>query len=230
MCGRYALISPVPEVEARVGAPFDPDLAAELPRYNAAPGQDLPIRRDAGGEIDAARWGFVPEGAERRADADHINARSETVREKPTFRDAFAADPEDPARGRCVVPADGFYEWTDEGPYYVAVEDGPALLAGVWAEWTPPTAQAGLDAFGAGGPADPEPVRTFAVLTNEPNALVSDLHHRMATVLDDGGAYLESGELPDAPFPAERMSARRVSTAVNDPSNDDPAVLTAPTE
>jgi len=230
MCGRYALISPVAEIEARVGARVGPDLAAELPRYNAAPGQELPIKRDAGDAVDAARWGFVPEGSRRRADADHINARSETVDEKPTFRDAFEADPENPTRGRCVVPVDGFYEWTDDGPYYVSVEDRPVLLAGVWEEWTPPTTQTGLDSFGAGGPEDPDPIRTFAVLTNEPNELVSELHHRMATVVSDPAAYLSAGALPDTPFPAERMSARRVSTAVNDPANDGPEVLTAPAE
>jgi len=232
MCGRYALVSPVPEIESRTGAPVDDAVAERLPRYNAAPGQDLPVLRDAGTEVETARWGFVPERADRRADADHINARAETIGEKPTFEAAYGADPQSTDRGRCLVPADGFYEWSDDGPHYVSVERGPALLAGVWETWTPPSSQTALNAFDESGATEttPDPVRTFAVLTTEPNGLVADLHHRMAVIVTDGEAWLREGTLPDEPFPAERMRSRRVSTAVNDPANDSPAVLTEPAE
>ena len=125
MCGRYSLFTPPEELEER----FDARFAFEFePRYNAAPSQRLPVIT---GEDPAAirrlEWGLIPRWADE-SDEGHINARAETVEEKPAFADAYeaAADAEDhdtPASGRCLVPADGFYEWADTGdgkrPYRV---------------------------------------------------------------------------------------------------------------
>ena len=122
---------------------FDATLRVEFePTYNAAPGQELPVVRGNASEnsktVESLRWGLVPSWAD---DNDgHINARAETVADKPSFADAYE-------KRRCLVPADGFYEWTDEGPWYVEF-DGVAALAGIWEQWVPERRQAGLDSFG----------------------------------------------------------------------------------
>ncbi|NHN46766.1 SOS response-associated peptidase [Halostella sp. JP-L12] len=239
MCGRYSLFAPREDVVDLLDAAPEREFG---PRYNMAPGEELPVVRDAASDrIEFLRWGLVPHWADDDGIGnDLINARAETVAEKPSFRDAFRqsyADADGPRAGRCLVPADGFYEWVDEGdgkqPYRVAFEDDrPFAMAGLWATWEAEVEQVGLDAFGDGGDATPETRRleTFAVVTTEPNDLVADLHHRMAVILDedDRGAWLDAD--PDAaadlldPFPADEMRAYPVSTAVNDPSNDAPAV------
>lgn len=232
MCGRYAIFDLTGFAERYgVELPEGAESEAFEPTYNAAPGQHLPVvSSDEPGRIGSAEWGFVPSWADGDADS-HINARAETAHEKPSFRDAFEAR-------RCVVPADGFYEWarTDRGkrPFRVTFEpDAPVGMAGIWATWTPETTQTGLGDFGAGGgtdAGDPEPARTFAVLTTEPNDVVADLHDRMAVVLDpdDARAWL-AGDLGRdrllEPYPAERTRAYEVSTQVNDPSNDHPGLV-----
>jgi putative SOS response-associated peptidase YedK len=228
MCGRYSLFAPPAEIEERFDATFR---EAFQPRYNAAPRQSLPvIGHDAPGDIRTMEWGLVPPWADDRADGGFINARAETVGEKASFRDAF----ERTDGGRCLVLADGFYEWVETGgekqPYRVTLAEGePFAMAGLWREWTPKTEQAGLGDFGDAGPAGPDPVETFTIVTTEPNATVADLHHRMAAILpearertwltasaDEAGALL-------APYDGE-MRAYRVSQAVNDPANDAPEV------
>jgi len=240
MCGRYSLFAPPGDVEARFDAAFD---FAFEPTYNAAPGQALPVVTDeAPDAIRRAEWGFVPTWAEDRSAFGYINARAETVARKRTFADAFEGggrprDRDGPAAGRCLVPADGFYEWVERDggkqPYRVALGDDDLFaMAGVWARWTPPATQTGLDEFGGGRPdADPDPVETFAVLTTDPNDVVADLHHRMAVVLDPDeertwltGDADAVADLLD-PYPADRIHAYPVSTAVNDPANDSPALV-----
>ena len=232
MCGRYSLFTAPEELEAR----FDARFAYEFePRYNAAPSQELPvITATASDTIQRLEWGFVPRWADDSADG-HINARAETVDEKPAFARAYEgdADAESPTGGRCLVLADGFYEWadTDDGkrPYRVALEDDrPFAMAGLWERWTPDTVQTGLGSFGGGSPgADPDPVDTFTILTTEPNAVVEPLHHRMAVVLepDRETAWLEEADVPLEPAPADDFRAYPVSTAVNDPSNDRPGLV-----
>ncbi|MFC4358927.1 SOS response-associated peptidase [Halobium salinum] len=233
MCGRYTLFTPQAELEERFGA--TPERPLE-PRYNCAPGQALPvITDDAPDTMQLFEWGLVPTWAETKSDAGFINARSETVREKRSFAEAFE-------RRRCLVPADGFYEWTetDSGkqPYRVAFEDDrPFAMAGIWERWHPKARQSGLAEFGQGGADDPDPestvVETFAVLTTEPNATVSGLHDRMAVVLapDEEDAWLDAD--PDAagalldPYPDDAMHAYPVSTRVNSPRNDDPSLVEA---
>jgi putative SOS response-associated peptidase YedK len=226
MCGRYTLFAERATLAERFDVTVPDDLS---PRYNCAPGQPLPVvASDAPDRMTRKEWGLVPSWADDDTGAQ-INARGETVAEKPTFREAFR-------ERRCLVPADGFYEWveTDEGkrPYRVAFADGrPFAMAGVWARWTPPTAQTGLGDFGADGPSDPEPRETFAVVTTEPNDLVAGLHHRMAVVLAPGeeatwlhGSPEEARALLD-PYPADEWTAHEVSTRVNDVSNDGPALV-----
>ena len=230
MCGRYTLFTPAEELAARFGTAV-PDLE---PRYNCTPGQSLPVV--TGSEPDRMRgqqWGLIPSWADE-ASTDLINARAETLDEKPSFADSFE-------RRRCLVPADGFYEWVDRSagkqPYRVAFEDDrPFAMAGVWSRWEPPARQTGLGEFDGGDvSADPDPVESFAIVTTEPNELVADLHHRMAVILEADaestwlhGSVEEAAELLE-PYPAAELTAYPVSTRVNDPGNDS-AELVAPVE
>ncbi len=238
MCGRYSLFAPREDVADLLGV--DPGAATAVePRYNMAPGQDLPVVRDAAADrVERLRWGLVPPWADDDG-SGLINARAETVADKPSFRDAFAQShaADGPRAGRCLVPADGFYEWveTDGGkrPYRVAFEDDrPFLMAGLWATWETEVEQVGLDAFGDGDPeTETRRVDSFTVVTTEPNDLVADLHHRMAVILDDDAAERWLTADPDDAldlldtYPADEMRAYPVSTAVNDPSNDSPALV-----
>jgi putative SOS response-associated peptidase YedK len=233
MCGRYSLFAPPEDIEDRFDATFD---FAFEPRYNAAPSQELPVvTGDEPETIQRMEWGLVPSWADDRSDFEFINARAETVREKRSFADAYESR-------RCLVPADGFYEWTDLGgesgkqPYRVTVGDDELFaMAGLYERWTPPQTQTGLGDFGGGSEpdSDPDPVETFTVLTTEPNDTVADLHHRMAVILDRDEEETWLAGDPDEveslldPYPDEPMRTYPVSTAVNDPGNDTPAVLEA---
>ncbi len=222
MCGRYTLTAPVDELAAGFGVTGElPEVA---PSYNIAPtGEVAAVGGDSGGErrLRRLRWGLIPSWADDPSiGARMINARSETVAEKPAFRSAFR-------RRRCLILADGFYEWQrpaegEKGPkqpYYIKMADGsPYAFAGIWESW-----QDG----------DGEKVRSCAILTTEANDLVAGIHHRMPVVLTpgdydrwlapgDGGADLQSLLRP---YPPEEMSAYPVSTYVNKPQNDDPSCL-----
>jgi len=226
MCGRYTLTVSTEVVERR----FDARAVEPIePTYNAAPRESLPvIRADAPETISPMTWGFTPAWADDRRDL--INARSETVSEKRSFREAYRERP-------CLVLADGFYEWVEEGgekrPYRVARRDGePFAMAGLWEAWTPPTRQTGLDAFsGEGSTGDTEPTEAFTILTTEPNEVVRPLHHRMAVVLpeDREREWLtaDPGERHGLlrPVSGEAFRAYPVSTAVNDPSVDRPDLI-----
>jgi putative SOS response-associated peptidase YedK len=223
MCGRYSLFTPVEDLEQRFDA-----VAVEgvEPTYNAAPGQQLPVvAGDRPDRIDRMRWGFVPAWAEA-FDGGNINARAETVAEKPSFREAYE-------RRRCLVPADGFYEWVEEGdgkrPYRVHFEDDrPFAMAGIWETHERTVEQTGLDQWTDGeASATTERVDTFAVLTTEPNDVVDPLHHRMAVILspDEEAAWLAGESVSLAPHDGAEMDAYPVSTAVNDPANDRPELV-----
>lgn len=210
MCGRFSLFLPADEIEARFGAAFRESFR---PRYNAAPGQDLYVVRDDDREhVRTARWGLVPSWSDDDS-SGIINARSETVAEKPAFRAAYRSR-------RCLVPADGFYEWraaeTGKQPYRFTVGDGGGFaMAGLWETWTPETTQTGLSDFGAGSGTDdgtggdgtggdgtdgddtdggtddgtpssePESLVTFTILTREPNAFMQAYHDRQPVVLGE---------------------------------------------
>ena len=220
MCGRYSLTT-APEALRRL---FDFDTTPNLqPRYNIAPTQSAPVVRTAangGRELAMLRWGLIPSWAKEASIGNKmINARSETVAEKPSFRSAFR-------HRRCLVPADGFYEWRREGeikqPYRIGMKGGAAFaFAGLWESWD--------------GTDDDAAVETFTILTTEANRRLGPIHARMPVILapDAYDAWLdaESGSRDDAlgllrPFAEAPMAFYRVSTRVNSPRNDDPDCLT----
>ncbi len=244
MCGRYTLTVDGDDLEARFDARLS-DSGFE-PRYNVAPGQELPvITNEEPSAFRRLEWGLVPSWADDDG-GGLINARAESVAEKPSFREAYE-------RRRCLVPADGFYEWVEtdgrEGigdsrsssgrgsdggkqPYRVAFEDDRVFaMAGLWERWEPDATQTGLDSFGGGleGETETGPLETFTIVTTEPNDLVSDLHHRMAVILDpdDERRWLsgEAGRELLEPRSADGMTAYPVSTAVNDPATDEPSLV-----
>ncbi|GAB7091083.1 SOS response-associated peptidase [Halorubrum luteum] len=242
MCGRYTLFA----APARLADRFDASFSDVEPSYNCAPGQRLPVITDERPhEVTRMKWGLTPGWAEEPFGL--INARGETIREKRSFAEAFE-------RRRCLVPADGFYEWVDRDasgggkrPYRVAFEDDrPFAMAGLYERWEPPTpatTQTGLDAFGGGSGAgstdesaslpdgDGNVVETFTVVTTEPNDLVADLHHRMAVMLEPGAESTWLHGDPDEaaallePYPADELTAVPVSTRVNAPANDGPELI-----
>ena len=218
MCGRYTVSSPGEVIAEVFGLAEVPRLE---PRWNVAPTQPVPIvRREGAGEpprLATVRWGLVPPGARDPAIASQlINARSESVDEKPAFADSFR-------RRRCLVVADGFYEWRKMGrerwPYYIRRRDRrPFGFAGLWASWT------GTDG---------QELASCAILTTEPNALVAPLHDRMPVILEreSHAAWLDPDADPErlktllAPFPESELETYPVSPAVNSVANDSPANL-----
>ncbi len=257
MCGRFTLTSPTDELAGYFNVLVNTQLS---PRYNIAPTQPVACvrqtlasvvepsapqgpaaqrpapRRRAARELVALRWGLIPHWAEDPAiGARMINARSETVAEKPAFREAFR-------KRRCLVVADGFYEWkrlqAAKQPYFIFMEDrSPFAFAGVWERWKPGAGQ--LDKIT--GPGRPEValstdgrVESCAFLTTGPNELMESIHDRMPVIVPpehwdtwldpeiDDPAALEELLLP---YPAEKMRAHPVSTHVNKPANDDPTCI-----
>jgi putative SOS response-associated peptidase YedK len=223
MCGRYTLSAPAELVAELFELAEAPALA---PRYNIAPGQDAPIVRAAapGRRLEMARWGLVPAWARDPAvGSKSINARAESVAEKPSFRDSFA-------ERRCLVPADGFYEWRAEGgrrktPYHLRPAAGGLIaFAGLWDVWR----------AGAGDPA----LETFAIVTTDASEDLRDLHDRMPVVLPPASwtAWLAADTAPGdlqrllRPAPARFFVPRPVSTRVNSVDNDDAACLAPDTQ
>lgn len=222
MCGRYALMSS-PELVAELFAIAQVTLFER--RYNIAPTQNAPVVRTAaeGRELLPMRWGLVPHWAKDPAlGARMINARSETADRKPAFREAMQ-------RRRCLVPADGFYEWKRAGrgkqPYFIRRRDGaPCALAGLWERWPAGT---------TGGEESPV-VHSFTILTTAPNELVAPIHDRMPVIVapEDFDRWLDA-DVRDpatltsilAPCGAELLTAHPVSRRVNTPANDDPACV-----
>jgi putative SOS response-associated peptidase YedK len=218
VCGRFTLT-----VSARLLAElFELEgLSNFAPRYNIAPTQLVPAIRateDGGREAFEARWGLIPPWAkDRKMAARMINARSETVASKPAFRAAVRSR-------RCLIPADGFYEWRKidgaKQPYLIRFADRrPFGFAGLWERWHEP----------GGGSVD-----SCTIITTEPNPLVEAIHDRMPVILNPGDfdEWLEAVQLPPdrlsallVPCPDEGMEALPVSTRVNNPRNDDPACL-----
>jgi putative SOS response-associated peptidase YedK len=219
MCGRYTLSSPTDLLADLLELDSVPELA---PRYNIAPTQEAAVVRVTGEtgarSLDLLRWGLIPFWAKDPGIGNRmINARAETVAEKPSYRASFK-------RKRCLVPADGFYEWQATGgrkqPFYFRFEGGgPFALAGLWDRWEK----------GEG-----EPVETFTILTTEPNEVVAPVHKRMPVILDrEGMATWLDPAIEDAerltpllgPFPTSGMEAYPVSTYVNSPGNDTPRCI-----
>lgn len=221
MCGRYSITTPV-EALRRYFQFTGPGLNLR-PRWNVAPTQEAPvIRRGADGqrELVMLRWGLVPFWAKDPSGAARmINARGETVAEKPAYREAFKAR-------RCLVPADGFYEWEEHGPnppkeplLFRRADGAPFAFAGLWERWAPRN--------GA-------PLESFTIVNTAANEIMARYHHRVPIVLapEDYTRWLDPAADPrpllKAP-PSAWFTVTRVGTRVNNVRNDDEACI-APVE
>ncbi len=224
MCGRFTLRTPTHRLAEAFGVRDLPNLA---PRYNIAPSQDVAAVRRAedgdGRELVLLRWGLVPYWAKEPAIGNRmINARAETVAEKPAFRAAFR-------RRRCLVAADGFYEWqkTADGkkqPWFIRLaDDAPFAIAGLWERWKSPQGDA---------------VESCTLITTEANETLEPIHDRMPVILapDAWDAWLapesaSAGALTALlrPYTGDGLTAQRIGRLVNDPRSDEPACI-APLE
>lgn len=218
MCGRFALLILGGALAEEFGAAVPQGLA---PRYNIAPTQPvLAVRAVPGNgrrEIVALRWGLVPPWAKDPSIGDRmINARAETVAEKPAFRSAFR-------KRRCLIPASGFYEWKKTGgrkqPHYIRRRDGaPLAFAGLWERWAPE------------GEA---PLETCAIVTTDANDLLAAVHDRMPVILSPAAydAWLDPGADPGrlrallAPSPPGDLEMYPIGLLVNNPRIDDPRLI-----
>lgn len=221
MCGRYTLTNPDP---AKLRARFDVAESVEVgdePRYNIAPTDPvLAVRRlaDATRELGRLRWGLLPgRWAERKGSRPLINARAESLESQPAFRDSFR-------ERRCLIPADGFYEWREDEhgkrPVWISRADGELFaFAGIWAELPD---RSGDDAL-----------HSCAIVTSDPNALIRPIHDRMPVILPPEGetSWLDpEAELDDlkrllAPAPDELLVVREVGDFVNDVRDDGPHLI-----
>jgi len=212
MCGRFAFYSPHEAVIRLFGVAAAPDVE---PRWNIAPTQYVATVRAAGGprEVAMLYWGLVPSWAKEKAiGARMINARSETLTEKPSFRNAFR-------RRRCLILADGYYEWQRSGtvkqPYLIACEDGqPFGMAGLWERWR--------------DPASGEPLESCCIVTTAPAPSVAHVHDRMPVIvppdayaewLDPRNEATQDLARLFVPSAAPGLLARPVSRRVNDARN-----------
>ena len=214
MCGRYALYTETEQwTESGMGWPGEEGFAWR-PSYNVAPGTMAPVVVDRGGPVIAMhRWGLVPSWAREPAIGNRmINARAETLTEKPAFRAAAR-------RRRCLVPANGFYEWQKSGkgkiPHYIHPRSGRLLaFAGLWESWSDPAG---------------EPLNSFTIVTVEPNRLLAPIHDRMPAILapEQYERWLDPRPMDGeqlrsllSPLPDPELEAYPVSTLVNRPGND----------
>lgn len=216
MCGRYSISADPEKLAERFNVAVPEEVAQ--PHYNAAPTQELPVLIDDGKRhIELLRWGLIPRWAKDASIGNKmINARAESVAEKPGFRDAFE-------RRRCLVLADGFFEWQKAAggkqPIRFTLESGePFALAGLWERWKRP---------------DGEELRTFTIITTTANELVRPTHDRMPVMLlpETEQLWLDQQAGPEVwrdllrPYPADLMTSYAVSKAVNSPSNDSPEII-----
>lgn len=219
MCGRYVLKAALPDIARMLGMHVDLPLE---PSYNIAPTTPVPacrMERPERKELALMRWGLIP-GWAKQADGNYlmINARAETVAEKPAFRGPIR-------KRRCLIPADGYYEWKSmqgrKQPFYFSMKDGkPFCFAGLWERWQP---------------ADGEPLDSCAIITTDANTLGAEIHPRMPVILatDDYDRWLDP-QVTDAeavlpllrPFPPDAMTVFPVSTLVNNARVDESRCIT----
>ena len=221
MCGRFtSLLSP--ELLVAIGALFGVQMPESVePRYNLAPTQQVWVIRNEGdhNRLDLMKWGIIPSWAkDPKIGSQLINARCETVSEKPAFRQAVKYR-------RCIVPAEGYYEWSHvddkKQPHYIHMADnGLMALAGLWEQWKQPGEEKLLE--------------TFSILTTVANELVAPIHDRMPVILhpDDYGLWLSRNmHDPDQlcrlyqPFPPNLLDAYKVPDLVNNPKFDSPTCI-----
>ncbi|MDX6613626.1 MAG: hypothetical protein QOD75_2812 [Blastocatellia bacterium] len=214
MCGRFTLRS-TDRIRLRLRNAQQIPLAALAPRYNIAPSQDVLTETYSENERVATvmRWGLIPSWSKEAK--GFINARAETVEEKPSFSESFQ-------RRRCLVPADGFYEWPrhqkSRQPFYFQMEDeAPFAFAGIWDRWE----NNGLS------------INACAIVTTTANELLATIHDRMPVILSPAAQeeWLQSQVGADGlkellvPFPAAAMKSYPVTTQVNYPQNDEPDLV-----
>lgn len=217
MCGRFTQSKSLSEYQQRFG--FQAGPIAFAPSFNLAPGREVlaVLAGEAGRQGEMLRWGLVPAWAqEERVGYKMINARAETLAAKPAFRGPFQ-------RTRCLVPADGFYEWAPapggRQPYFLARQDRePFALAGLWDVWQGPQGRQ---------------LRSFTIVTTTANAVVKPIHDRMPVMLSPGGEglWLEPEASPEdlakllRPYAAQQMQARPVSRRVNSAASEGPELI-----
>jgi len=226
MCGRFTLWADLQQLAQAfpwVQMPDDP--AAITPRYNIAPTQPVAVVANTGeNHLDYFVWGLIPSWAKDPSIGNRmINARGETLAEKPAFRAAYR-------RRRCLILADGFYEWQQgpgrtKIPHYIHLKSGePFAFAGLWETWNSPLG---------------DTILSCTIITTDANERLASLHHRMPVILPESAyeRWLDPSErkpeeLDDliAPSPAEEMDAYPVSTVVNSPANDVPECVAPLTE
>ena len=222
MCGHARLSSDVSEIRLAFRIPPERPMPNIAPSWNVAPTDPLPVVRydvkDHQRSLEVMRWGLVPFWAKDiKVGFSNINAKAEGIETRPAFRQAFE-------RRRCLVPVDNFYEWKKTGtgkqPYAIALANrGIMALAGLWENWKSPAG---------------EWVRSFAIVTTEPNELCAELHNRMPVILAPETWPTWLGEEPAdrarlksllAPYPSEGMICWPVSTRVGNVKNNDPSLI-----
>lgn len=219
MCGRFTLTTSPEQLRAAFPGFIIPDDIS--PRYNIAPSQPVAVIPNNGqGELDFYVWGLIPSWAKDPTIGNRlINARSETLLEKASFRSAFR-------RRRCLVLADGFYEWRQEPgqrhktPMYIRlISQNPFAMAGLWENWQSP---------------DGSSILSCSIITTEPNSLLSTIHNRMPVILprEAQALWLSPHEVDMKslqelliPYPTDAMMAFPVSNLVNSPANEDPRCI-----
>jgi len=219
MCGRYVLRAPFSELVRLYNITNNLNLE---PRYNIPPTEDVPVvrSRDEKRTVDMLRWGLVPWWAKDiKVGFSNINAKAETVAEKPAFRDAFR-------ERRCIIPADGFYEWKKldpktKQPYAIVMKDrGVFGFAGLWERWKDRTTG--------------QTVQSCTIITTTPNEVCAPLHNRMPAILLPESYARWLGEEPTEPphllgmlkpYPADAMEAYPVSTRVGNVKNTDASLI-----
>jgi putative SOS response-associated peptidase YedK len=217
MCGRYAITSAPEAIRRLFGYDEQPNFP---PRYNVAPTQPVPIVRMIEGRRQFAlvRWGLIPAWLkDPRGFSLLINARGESLEEKPAFRAALRYR-------RCLFPADGFYDWRREGerarPYYVRRKAGGAMaFAGLWENWMGPNG---------------EEMETAAIVTTRANRMLATVHPRMPAIvppeafdlwLDSRSVDVTTAAALIAPAPEDMLEKHEVSPAVNSAANDTPGLI-----
>jgi putative SOS response-associated peptidase YedK len=219
MCGRFTLRTPARDLVEVFELLREPELT---PRFNIAPTSQVAVVRQVGNfrELSSMRWGLVPPWSkDPKAGLPLINARAETLATKPAFRSAFK-------RRRCLIPADGFYEWQKiagakvKQPLYIRfAKDRPFAFAGLWEKWHNDEGST---------------LESCAIITTEPNDVMRPIHDRMPVILPDEeyARWLDSKnedveELQELlrPYPAEEMAAFPITTFVNSPRNDGPECI-----
>ncbi len=214
MCGRFSISTPTEILRVRFNVPRAEDLK---PNYNAAPTQHLPvILNSEPTTINLCRWGLIPFWAkEERIGNGMINARAETLLQKPSFRTPFK-------KQRCLVLTDGFYEWKKTSdrkiPHRISMRDNePFAFAGIWEVWKTP---------------DGEDIKTFSIITTEPNELMKPLHNRMPVIIkqENEEKWLQELDISEAqkmlePYPFEDLEAYPISTLVNSPRNNSEEII-----